>query len=287
MNNPLYFSDFLPFLSMLAAGFVMTIGLIRHLNYKFKITPDFNLNFYLLGIIVAEGLTLFVMNLESRNIMSNFIVEAAIEDDYIQMPRTMFEKPKVVLPPAPKVKKPEIKPVLTKTIELVDDTPEAADPIMKDSEIETFAPPVPKGDPAPPPPAPQPIIEVDDSAPLKIAEQMPRFPGCEDMDAGHKEKRICADQQLLKYIYDHLKYPVIARENGIEGMVVLQFVVAKDGSVTDIQIKRDPGAGCGSAAKAVVESMNKMTERWTPGRQRGRAVKVLYTLPVNFVLSKS
>ena len=67
-------------------------------------------------------------------------------------------------------------------------------------------------------------------------------------------------------------------------MAVLQFVVAEDGSVKDIQIKRDPGAGCGDAAQKVVAAMNNLPQKWTPGKQRGRSVKVLYTLPVKFKL---
>ena len=67
-------------------------------------------------------------------------------------------------------------------------------------------------------------------------------------------------------------------------MAVLQFVVKEDGSVGDIDIKRDPGAGCGDAAKKVVNAMNNLPQKWTPGKQRGRAVKVLYTLPVKFKL---
>ena len=89
---------------------------------------------------------------------------------------------------------------------------------------------------------------------------------------------------MLQYIYKHLKYPAIARENGVEGMAVLQFVVSESGAVTDIQVKRDPGAGCGDAAQKVVQGMNNLPQKWTPGKQRGRPVKVLYTLPVKFKL---
>jgi len=89
---------------------------------------------------------------------------------------------------------------------------------------------------------------------------------------------------MLQYIYKNLKYPAIARENGVEGMCVLQFVVGTDGSVEDVKIVRDIGAGCGAAADVVVKGMNNLPEKWTPGKQRGRPVKVLYTLPVRFKL---
>ena len=76
----------------------------------------------------------------------------------------------------------------------------------------------------------------------------------------------------------------IARENGVEGMVVVQFVVNEKGKVDKVNVVRDIGAGCGEAAAKVVEEMNSFTTGWTPGKQRGRPVKVLYTLPVKFKL---
>ncbi|NNF36806.1 MAG: energy transducer TonB, partial [Saprospiraceae bacterium] len=116
------------------------------------------------------------------------------------------------------------------------------------------------------------------------AEQMPRFPGCEDMAGSNAEKEACAKKKMLQYIYKNLNYPAIARENGVEGMCVIQFVVDRDGSVTNVNLVRDIGAGCGEAASKVVNSMNNMPQKWTPGKQRGRPVKVLYTLPVRFKL---
>ena len=67
-------------------------------------------------------------------------------------------------------------------------------------------------------------------------------------------------------------------------MTVLQFVVSETGAVKDVRVVRDIGAGCGDAALTVVEAMNNLPQKWTPGKQRGRAVKVLYTLPVKFRL---
>jgi len=131
-----------------------------------------------------------------------------------------------------------------------------------------------------PPPPPPPPMEEDL---FKIVEQMPRFPGCED-EKTTKEREVCARQKMLEYIYTNLKYPPEARGNGVEGSVVIQFVVAKDGYIDDIKIVRDIGAGCGDAAAAAVDSMNDMPERWIPGLQLGRTVRVLYTLPVRFKL---
>ena len=89
----------------------------------------------------------------------------------------------------------------------------------------------------------------------------------------------------MSYVYDNIKYPAIAREMGIEGMVVVSFVVDKDGSIVDLKILRDPGAGCGKEAARVVKLMNRLSQKWTPGKQRGQAVKVRYNLPVRFRLN--
>jgi len=87
---------------------------------------------------------------------------------------------------------------------------------------------------------------------------------------------------MLEYIYTKVKYPAIARENGIEGRAILQFVVTETGSITDVNIVRNVAAGCGEAAQLVVDGFPD----WTPGKQGGRKVPVRYTLPVIFKLQK-
>ncbi len=120
---------------------------------------------------------------------------------------------------------------------------------------------------------------------FKVVEEMPRFPGCEEME-DKNEKHNCAQGKMLQYIYSTLQYPSAARVNKVEGTAIIRFIVDIDGSVVDSQIMRDPGEGCGEAALAVVESFNTMENRWIPGKQRGKAVKVQYTLPVKFKLAK-
>jgi len=140
---------------------------------------------------------------------------------------------------------------------------------------------------------------------FKVVEEMPRFPGCEDI-GDKKFKRECSNEKLIEFIYQTLEYPAEAKTNKIEGTVVLQFVVDKDGSITKAKIIRDIGGGCGQAALKVVNTMTKMTydtittfdestysetvkiianrKLWRPGYQRGIPVKVLFTLPINFKL---
>ena len=76
----------------------------------------------------------------------------------------------------------------------------------------------------------------------------------------------------------------IARENGIEGTAVVQFVVDRDGTVKDVSVLKEIGGGCGEEASRVVNTMNESGIKWTPGRQRGRPVKVQFRLPVRFKL---
>lgn len=133
---------------------------------------------------------------------------------------------------------------------------------------------------APPPPPPPPAPEKE--KPYQVVEEMPRFSGCENQGFSKDDKKRCADGKMLEFIYNNIKYPEVAKANGIEGRVIMRFVVEKDGSLGDVQVLRDPGGGCGKEAERVV----KMMPKWIAGKQRGRTVKVWFTLPVVFKLPK-
>jgi len=83
-----------------------------------------------------------------------------------------------------------------------------------------------------------------------------------------------------KFLQKNINYPILAKENNIQGKVYLQFIVERDGSLTDIAIVREPGSGLGDEAKRVL----KMSPHWKPGIQNGKPVRVQYTIPVNFTL---
>jgi len=117
---------------------------------------------------------------------------------------------------------------------------------------------------------------------FSIAEEMPVFPGCNN--GSKAEKKACTEKQLMTFMAKNLKYPAIARENGIQGRLFIRFVVDNNGTIQDAQILRDIGAGCGDAALDVINSMNDVLGNWTPGKQRGNKVKVMYTMPVFFNL---
>ena len=85
---------------------------------------------------------------------------------------------------------------------------------------------------------------------------------------------------LYKYFKDNLKYPSLAKESGISGKVYITFIVETDGNVSNVEVLRGIGGGCDEEALRIVSQM----PQWEPGRQRGTAVRVLYTVPIKFSL---
>ena len=108
--------------------------------------------------------------------------------------------------------------------------------------------------------------EEEDAPVFFIVEEMPEFPG--------------GEAALHKYIAQSIKYPVIAQENGIQGRVYVSFVINQKGEVTDIKIARGVDPALDKEAMRVISKMPK----WKPGKQRGKPVKVSFTVPINFVL---
>lgn len=98
------------------------------------------------------------------------------------------------------------------------------------------------------------------------------------------EKGQGAQEKLLEFVSQNVKYPEGARQNGIEGIVIIGFVVELDGTLANIQVVRDIGGGCGEEAMRAVELMNTLPERWTPGKVGGEAVRVHYNFPVKYKL---
>ena len=99
-----------------------------------------------------------------------------------------------------------------------------------------------------------------------VVEQMPSFPG--------------GDAELMKFLSTHIKYPVVAEENGIQGRVIATFVVERDGSISDVKVIKSVDPSLDKEAIRVLKSMPK----WIPGKQNGSAVRVKYTVPVTFKL---
>jgi len=109
--------------------------------------------------------------------------------------------------------------------------------------------------------------EVVETEIFTVVEDNPAFPG--------------GDEARIQFLQSNMKYPTMARESGIQGKVYVTFVVEKDGRVTDVKILRGIGGGCDEEAVRVVKAMPK----WTPGKQRGKAVRVQFNLPIQFTLN--
>ena len=117
------------------------------------------------------------------------------------------------------------------------------------------------------PPVEAPVEEEEEDVVFQVVETMPEFPG--------------GPQALFKYLADNVKYPVSAQENGSQGRVICQFVVNKDGSIVEVVAVRSSGEP--SLDKEAIRVINSMP-KWKPGKQRGKPVRVKYTVPVNFRL---
>ena len=109
-------------------------------------------------------------------------------------------------------------------------------------------------------------VYIEDTIPKRSVSVMPLFPG--------------GDEALLAHLARSIRYPAMARDAGVQGPVFLSFVVEKDGSVTQAKVLRGIGGGCDEEALRVIREL----PRFSPGKQNGRAVRVLYTVPVRFTL---
>jgi protein TonB len=120
-------------------------------------------------------------------------------------------------------------------------------------------------------------IEEEVTVPFAVIEDVPVFPGCEE--GTEEEKRACFQQKVQEHVRKHFRYPEIAVEMGIQGRVHVQFMIDVNGYITDIR-SRGPDKLLEQEAERIIASLPRMT----PGMQRGRAVKVPYSIPVNFKL---
>ena len=120
--------------------------------------------------------------------------------------------------------------------------------------------------------------EFDDvDVPFAVIEDVPIFPGCERVKKS--ERRNCFQQQMNKHIRKNFRYPEIAQEMGIQGRVYVNFIISKDGSITNIRM-RGPDKNLEKEAQRIIAKLPTMI----PGKQRGRAVRVPFSIPITFRL---
>lgn len=208
--------------------------------------------FLQIGLVIA--LTIVFLAFEWRTYEQNESLLSAggpvqIDEEMVQI--TQQEQP----PEPPKA------PEVTTMLDIVDDDVVVEDEINIDVEaradqaVQSYVPVLTDEEP-------EPVAEEI----FTFVEEYPAFPG--------------GDRALKEYIVNNIKYPEVARQSGITGIVYVQFVVEKDGSISDVKVVRGIGGGCDEEAVRVVKSMPK----WKPGKQRGQPVRVYFTLPIEFKL---
>ena len=208
-----------------------------------------------IGLVISLGITLFAFEWTSKETNVSTLADdtsIAIEEEIIPITQETPPPP----PAAPKI------PVLSDQIDIVDDEIEIEDDMFMNLEddaslgVEIMD-----------------YVEVEEeeveeeAIPFQLVEEKPSFQGG---DAN----------QFSKWVNQRLVYPEIAKENGVQGRVTLQFTVEKDGTVTKVKVLRGVDPSLDKEAVRVVSSSPK----WKPGKQRDRAVPVTYTFPVIFQL---
>lgn len=211
--------------------------------------------FMQVGLVISLTLVLvaFEWNSSSGKTSDQYaLTEESVEEEI--MPITTQEVKPVLPPPPP----PQVMDVLN----IVEDNANVNDELVladtesdQNTQVEYVAPvEVEKEE------------EVEEATVFFIVEEMPLFPG--------------GPAELNKYIAQNVKYPVIAQENGIQGRVYVSFVVNSKGKIENVKVARGVDPSLDKEAVRVVESMPE----WKPGKQGNKAVKVSFTIPVNFVL---
>ncbi|MDA7854822.1 energy transducer TonB [Cyclobacteriaceae bacterium] len=205
-----------------------------------------------LNLGLSVSLLLVIVAFEWRTYDDSGLLDLGmVQDDFedlMEIPPT--EQPP---PPPPKIQLPEIIEVpdeeeIEEEIEVELDLEVTEEEVVEDFVFEEA-----------------PEEEVDEV--FTIVEDQPAFPG--------------GNAAFYKFVGSNMTYPAQARRMGIEGRVFVQFVVDKDGSVTEVKAVKGIGAGCDQEAERVLKS----SPNWTPGKQRGRSVKVRMVLPIIFKLN--
>ncbi len=227
---------------------------------KIKKSPKANLEkqvttSILMGLLLGAAVMFFAFEWSSqtKKLDESVIVSDVIAEEEIEITRQDQSTP----PPPPPPAAPETPEIIQVVEEKVEtkfkiDSEDSQDRVQVDTYV------------APPPPKPKPE-EVTEEI-FVVVEEAPQFPG--------------GESAFMKYLNDNIRYPVIAQENGIQGRVTCQFVVERDGSISDVQVVRGQDPSLDKEAVRVIQGM----PRWKPGKQRGAPVRVRYTLPVLFRL---
>jgi len=214
---------------------------------------DKKMLFVMMGLVMVLSLLYIGFEWTDKEITVYAATDTSLlAEEEIEVVQTAQELPPPPPPPAPEI---------VEILNVVEDNVEVASVEIntEDDKNKVVAISAPVTSSAP-------IEEEEDNVVFQVVEKMPSFPG--------------GDAALFKFLNENVKYPVIAQENGVQGRVICQFVVNRDGSIVDVEVVRSVDASLDKEAIRVIKSMPK----WSPGQQRGKPVRVKYTLPVNFKL---
>ena len=210
----------------------------------------------LIGFVMALSVMFVALEWTQREVQddSDLYVVSDLNLEDVMVPITMPEK-KTVPPPPAAVSKAEIIEIVEDDADIEEDIMVSPDDNFEDWQDLTDEVSV--------------IVEEEpeDDTPFQVVEYIPEFPG--------------GQAALLEYLRKNIKYPNICRENGIQGRVLVSFVVNKDGSIVDPEVVKSVNPSLDKEALRVIAGMPK----WKPGSQRGKPVRVKYTVPVNFRLN--
>lgn len=230
-----------------------------------KKNPKADLNnksslFFVCGLAFVMLMTLWAFEHKTYEDDNNYDISMNV-DDLLDEEVPMTEQIKTPPPPPP--------PAAPEVIEVVEDEEEVEETIIESTETSQE----------------EEIIEVEDvvvdemeedlDVPFSVIEDVPVFPGCEN----ESDKRACFNSMIQKHIAKNFRYPEIAQEMGIQGRVNVMFVIQKDGSIGGVRM-RGPDKNLEKEAARIIDKLPKMT----PGKQRGRAVRVPFSIPITFKL---
>jgi periplasmic protein TonB len=226
--------------------------------------------YFLLGLTSVLFLTYIGIELKSED--PRIVVEKLdITDNFIQDEEAILTMPPVQKLPPPPPPAPEV-------IQIVDNKEVIEEKKIETTEVDENKPVVVNnaaqyGDEG------GTADDIDEEVPFAVIEDVPVFPGCEKVE---KSKRLdCFMEQMAKHIKRNQRYPERAMEDNIQGRVSVLFVIDKDGSITNVQVRGPKGGELlEKEAKRVIEKLPK----FKPGMQRGKAVKVKYSQPITFRL---
>ena len=228
-------------------------------NPKADLNKDRNL-YFVIGLTLVLGVTWGAIEYRTYEKVFDLAALDMLEDDDEDIPIT--EQLKTPPPPPPPPPAPEV-------IEVVEDEEEVEETVIESTETDQDEIIIED-------------IEVEEEfedidVPFAVIEDVPIFPGCESV--AKSQRRACFQDKINQHIRRNFRYPEIAQEMGIQGRVYVNFIIAKDGSITNIRM-RGPDKNLENEAQRIISRLPQMT----PGKQRGRAVRVPFSIPITFRL---